>query len=143
MIFDRLSAKSRELLVSAANEAWLLHHPSLRREHFLIALTYTGMGEIAEFLKREGLQYQPLVSETLKLNPLRVPIEIEDIPLTPDCVALLTEAGPERDALNEYVTPEDILVALLAPDTGNIATIIEELGVDRTGLRQKVLERIG
>ncbi len=135
MRLDRLTARTREALTSAHNEATRRGNPELIPEHLVSELLAQADGLTSPLLEKAGVDAQQLRGHLQK--------RIESLPkvqggaepaLSRRLRDLLAQAWQETEKLkDEYTSAEHVLLAILA-QRDELGKTLKELGLGRDGL---------
>jgi ATP-dependent Clp protease ATP-binding subunit ClpA len=142
-MFERFSARARQVIVQAQEEARLFHHNYIGTEHLLL-------GMLAE---PDGVAHQALTAAGVTREDVRVRVQAAvgmgkrapagHIPFTPSSKKVL-ELGL-REALSlhhDYIGTEHLLLGLIRERDGLGARLLSESGVDLLTLRMSVLDLV-
>jgi ATP-dependent Clp protease ATP-binding subunit ClpA len=142
-MFERFSARARQVIVQAQEEARLFHHNYIGTEHLLL-------GMLAE---PDGVAHEALTNAGVTLDDLRVRVQAAvgmgkrapagHIPFTPSAKKVL-ELGL-REALSlhhDYIGTEHLLLGLIREREGLGARLLTESGIDLLSLRMRVLDLV-
>jgi ATP-dependent Clp protease ATP-binding subunit ClpA len=142
-MFERFSARARQVIVQAQEEARLFHHNYIGTEHLLL-------GMLAE---PDGVAHEALTNAGVTLDDLRVRVQAAvgmgkrapagHIPFTPSAKKVL-ELGL-REALSLHhddIGTEHLLLGLIREREGLGARLLTESGIDLLSLRLRVLDLV-
>ena len=143
VVFERFSPETRQLVVTAADQARELNDWSIGTEHLLLAIT-----------RGSGLAALSLASAGVTVGAIRAQLGIDEpetaaapqrsgagqIPFTPRAKSALELGVREADAVGvRVVKPEHILLGILDVADGTARTILSDVGVDLNDLRAKLV----
>src|SRR5665213_2572680 len=142
-MFERFSARARQVIVQAQEEARLFHHNYIGTEHLLL-------GMLAE---PDGVAHEALTNAGVTLDDLRVRVQAAvgmgkrapagHIPFTPSAKKVLELALREALTLHhDYIGTEHLLLGLIREREGLGARLLTESGVDLLSLRMRVLDLV-
>lgn len=139
-----MSDSARRVVVNSQEEARLLGHEYIDVEHLLLGMCRDDVAGIKKFLHDSGVEYEWVVREIEKIHPIKKGyLNNAILRFTRDAWDILERAPQKLDSLyGDRTEPSGLLVALLTPETGNIAEILKGLRVDRENLRQQLQEKI-
>lgn len=141
-MFERYTEKSIKVIMLAQEEARRLSHNYVGSEMLLLGLVGEGTGIAAKVLKDIKVDLTSARREVEKfigrgLGPVSV-----DAPLTPGMQRVLELAWDEARQLgHNYIGTEHLLLGLIREGVG--AHVLNNLGVDLTKIRSRVLNALG
>jgi ATP-dependent Clp protease ATP-binding subunit ClpC len=141
-MFERFTDRARRVVVLAQEEARMLNHNYIGTEHILLGLVHEGEGVAAKALEQLGV-----TEETVRQRVEQIVGRGQQDPPT-GRIPFLPRAKKAlelslREALqlgHNYIGTEHILLGLLREGEGPAVTVLTQLGVDLTGVRQRVLQ---
>lgn len=143
-MFDRLTARTRRVLVLAQDEARQLNHAYIGTEHLLLGLVAEGEGVAACALQRLGITADAVrrgVESTVspgKTEPAGL------IPFTVRAKQVIEFSLREAHEFDhEYVGTEHLLLGLLREGSGVAGQVLARLGADLDATRAEVVEILG
>ena len=141
-MFDRFTARARQVIIFGRQEASQLNHDYIGTEHILLGLLKMGEGLAIDVLKSLGIDLAQLNEEIKKaIKPGPSTITMGDIPFTPRAKEALELAMEEAQSLgHNYIGTEHLLLGLLREKEGIAARVLEAMGVDIDKVRQKMME---
>jgi len=113
-MWERFTERGRRVFVSAQEAARTLNHNYIDTEHILLGLIRVGSGIASQALENLGLTSERVEAEVIRVIGKGEATSSGQLPLTPQTKRVHDWA--ERITLQSrrnYVTPEDILLALL------------------------------
>ena len=138
-MFERFSAESRAVCVSAGREASRFGHDAIRTEHLLVGLLSPGAGRVAAWLAIEGV-YLADIRERLWGTGAADDVARPFPRIGPEARVALEQACQESAMLDQdEVRPEHILLAVLSEVDGVAARVLAEAGASVGHLRRQVL----
>lgn len=140
---DYYSPQAWEAIRLAAKEARGQRLNYVGAEHLLLGLIQLGSGVAAETLGTLGLRLDGVRAEVEKASgPGRADI-LDPIPYTPRAKSIIQAAKKEAEALGQtLVSPEHLLLGLLAEPGGLAAQVFRGANVDVERARVDILGRI-
>jgi ATP-dependent Clp protease ATP-binding subunit ClpB len=137
---DRFTLKSQEALEAAQNEAAGRGNPQVEAEHLLSAILSDSEGVPAEILKKLGVDYERILSETIEAMD-RLPRQTggsrEQRYFSNNLRAVLEASFKEMEELkDEYVSVEHILLALTEVSGTAAFTLLKKHGVTKDKIYQ-------
>jgi len=135
--FTRFNDRAKRALALAQNEAVRLGHTWLGTEHLMLALTCVG-GEASEVLTSLHVELNMARTAVEKIGPGvdRTPTEVT---LTPRMKTLIERANRIADDRSApAVTPQLLLLALVADPDGVGAQVLTQLGATPEKVREAV-----
>lgn len=142
--FDKLTARSKKVLVLAAEEAQRLNHTYIGTEHLLLGLVREGKGTGSVVLADLGVDLNK-VRSGVEFGVLRESLSpTGELNLNPGAKQVIELSFGESRRLNHtYVGTEHLLLGLVREGEGLAAIILNSLDVQPEQVRQAVEERVG
>ncbi|MBW4659545.1 MAG: caspase family protein [Drouetiella hepatica Uher 2000/2452] len=141
--FERFTEKGIKVIALAQEEARRLGHNYVGPEQILLGLIGEGTGVAAKVLKSESVTLKNARIVVEKIIGRGSGFVAVEIPFTPRAKKILELSVAEARQLGRnYIGTEHLLLGILEEDEGVAARALENLGVDRERLRNKVLQQI-
>jgi ATP-dependent Clp protease ATP-binding subunit ClpC len=138
-VFERFTDRARRVLTLAQEEARLLNHSFIGTEHILLGVMREGDGVGAEALRSLGVSLDVVRVKVVEIVGASTSIPGGPPPFTPRAKKVLEVALREALQLNHsYIGTEHILLGLMREREGVAATVLANLGVDLSRVRQTV-----
>ena len=136
--------RARRVLQLSSEEADRLGHNYIGTEHLLLGLIGEGTGVAAKVLKSMGVNLKDTRIEVEKIIGRGSGFVAVEIPVSPRAKRVL-ELSLEARQLdrNYYISTEHLLLGLIKEGEGVAARILENLGVDLSKVRIRVIEMLG
>lgn len=144
-MFERFTGRARRVLVLAQHEARLLKHAYIGTEHLLLGLIAEREGVAAEALESLDVTYEAAREEIehLRAPGTDDPPGHQSPPFTQRCKRVLDLSLKESSRLrSESIGTEHILLGLVREGEGTGVRVLQNLGVERPSVRQRVMELI-
>jgi Clp amino terminal domain, pathogenicity island component len=139
-MFDRFTARAREVIVAAQDEARALQHNYVGTEHILLGLVKEGEGVGARALGALGISLDAVRQQVLEIIGQGKQAPAGHVPFTPRSKKVLDLALREAMLLDHlYVGTEHILLGLLREGDGVACQVLTRLGADHARVREQVL----
>jgi hypothetical protein len=139
-MFDRLTARAREVIIAAQDEARALHHNYIGTEHMLLGLLKQGGGVAGRALDALGISLDAVRQQVLEIIGEGKQAPAGHIPFTPRSKKVLDLALREAMQLDHlYIGTEHILLGLVKEGDGVAFQVLTRLGADHTRIRDQVL----
>ena len=140
-LFTRFTPEARQAVVGAQEEARELGHDHVGTEHLLLGVLRGGESAAAAgALQTLGLTYERARAEVEKLGGRGETHPTGQIPFQPGAKKALELALREALAMrDESITPEHMLIGLVAEETGRGAEIVRAVEPDAAKLRAAML----
>lgn len=144
-MFDRFTARARQIIVFGRQEAGKLNHDYIGTEHILLGLLKMGEGLAIDILRSLGVDPAEVVEEIKKaIQPGSSMVTMGDIPFTPRAKEVLELAMEEAQSLgHNYIGTEHLLLGLIREKDGIAARVLESMGVEADKVKQKMMELLG
>lgn len=130
-MFERLSDRSRRILVLARQHAYRAGHEKLEVVHFLLGLLDESQNTDGVASRLLGIELDRAVAAVERALP-RTSADrdaSDPLPFSPNARALLVRAAAEADAArSERIDVEHLLLALALDDDGLAGRIVEQSG---------------
>lgn len=141
-MFDKFSEESIKVIMLAQEEARLLKHPYVGCDHLLLGLFAIGQGKAHNCLSSNEVNLAILRAAVVKHNKKGKKTSPKELPFDADAKTALECAFREcLHAKQACICSEHILLGLLAlprREGTSASIVLDELGVDRHELRQKL-----
>jgi ATP-dependent Clp protease ATP-binding subunit ClpA len=143
-VFERFTARGRQAVVLALEEARGLQHNYIGTEHILLGLLREDRGLAAQALESLGVTLEHVREQVLRIvGPGEEPSGAQ-IPFTTRAKKVLELALRESLALeHDYIGTEHILLGLLRQNKGVAVRILLDCDVDLADLRDELIARAG
>jgi Clp amino terminal domain, pathogenicity island component/Fic/DOC family len=139
-MLDRLTARAREVIIAAQDEARALHHNYIGTEHILLGLLKEGDGVAGRALDALGISLEAVRQQVLEIIGEGKQAPAAHIPFTPRSKKVLDLALREAMQLDHlYIGTEHILLGLVKEGEGVAFQVLTRLGADYTRIRDQVL----
>ena len=131
MRLDRFTERSQEALTAAQQAAAQLQHATVEPEHLLLALLEQDDGLVPALLRRLEVQPEPLAARLHAALENRAKQIGGGEPQVGNALrTVLMAAFDEMARLkDEYVSTEHLLLAIVAPQQGEAARLLQQAGV--------------
>jgi hypothetical protein len=139
-MLDRMTARAREVIIAAQDEARALHHNYIGTEHILLGLVKDGDGVAGRALDALGISLDAVRQQVLEIIGEGRQAPAGHIPFTPRGKKVLDLALREAMQLDHlYIGTEHILLGLVKEGDGVAFQILTRLGADHARVREQVL----
>jgi len=140
-MFDRFSARARQVVYLAQEEAKRLNHPYIGTEHLLLGLIREGEGIAARSLQGLDLELEKVRAEVEKVIG-RGQGNLQSMPeFTPRAKKVSELAFAEARSLgHNYIGTEHLLLGLIREREGVAARVLINLGADLIKVRNQVIQ---
>lgn len=139
-VFERMTDRSRRVLVFAQEEARLLDHNFMGTEHILLGLIREDEGIAAAALKALDISLEPVRMRVAETIGLVGTASTGSPPFTPRAKKVLELAFREALQLgHSYIGTEHLLLGLVREGEGVGAQVLRSLGADLHRVRQEVI----
>jgi len=143
-MFERFTEKAIKVIMLAQEEARRLGHNFVGTEQILLGLIGEGTGVAAKVLKSMGVNLKDARIEVEKIIGRGSGFVAVEIPFTPRAKRVLELSLEEARQLgHNYIGTEHLLLGLIREGEGVAARVLENLGVDLTKVRTKVIRILG
>ena len=143
-MFNRFTERARNILMYAHEESQNFKHGYVGTEHIILGILKEEDSIAASALINAGVDYnkvKELVEKYIGVGDIEMPKN--EIALTPRTKRLFELSLIEARGLNQnYISPEHILLALIREPEGVAYTILGNLGVDFSKLRNEIINNI-
>ncbi len=139
-MFERLTDRSRRVLVLAQEEARRLGHPFIGSEHIFLGLVGEGDGVAARALSSAGIELQPAREAVRRMaGPERS--EESSPPFTPGAKKVLELSLRETLALgSKTIGTEHLMLGLISQGDDMVESVLAAFGTDGDDLRRRVVD---
>ncbi len=142
-IFERFTAKAKQVIVRAQEEGRRLGHQCVGTEQLLVGLIEEDSGVAAKVLKSVGVNLDAARIEVEKIIGRGAGVKGVEFPFTPKAKLVLDSSIEEARRLgHSYIGTEHLLLGSLQITDGVAVRVLQILGVDLQQLRQQVLKEI-
>jgi ATP-dependent Clp protease ATP-binding subunit ClpC len=134
------NGRARRVLDLANEEALSFDHTYIGTEHLLLGLLREDQGSAAQYLASRGIELEKVreaVSHHIGRGDRPVSGELEYTPRTRSALALTVDGAQSLG--HDRIGTEHILLGLAREGQGIAAGILERMGIDLEGLRQRRL----
>ena len=139
-MLDRFTARAREVIIAAQDEARALHHNYIGTEHILLGLVNEGDGVGSRALDALGISLDAVRQQVLEIIGEGKQAPAAHIPFTPRSKKALDLALREAMQLDHlYIGTEHILLGLVKEGDGVAFQVLTRLGADHARIRDQVL----
>ncbi len=139
-MLDRMTARAREVIIAAQDEARALHHNYIGTEHILLGLVKEGDGIAGRALDALGISLDAVRQQVLEIIGEGRQAPAGHIPFTPRSKKVLDLALREAMQLDHlYIGTEHILLGLVKEGDGVAFQVLTRLGADHARVREQVL----
>ncbi|WP_291578372.1 ATP-dependent Clp protease ATP-binding subunit [Clostridium sp. UBA6640] len=143
-MFNRFTERARNILMYAHEESQNFKHGYVGTEHVILGILKEEGSIATSALINAGVDYnkvKELVDKYIGVGDIEMPKN--EIALTPRTKRLFELSLIEARGLNQnYISPEHILLALIREPEGVAYTILGNLGVDFSKLRNEIINNI-
>lgn len=142
-MFERFTARARQVVVLAQEEAQLLKHNYLGTEHILLGLLREEVGLSACVLDQLGVKIDDVREFVARLIGTGDEIAVGQVPFTPRTKRVLE--GALREALvlgHNYIGTEHLLLGLVRENEGVANRILFERGITPERVRATVMRTL-
>jgi prophage maintenance system killer protein len=140
-IFNRFTARAREVTIAAQDEARALNHNYIGTEHILLGLLKEGDGVAGRALDALGISLEAVRQQVLEIIGEGKQAPAAHIPFTPRSKKVLENLAL-REAMqldHLYIGTEHILLGLIKEGDGVAFQVLTRLGADHAQVREQVL----
>jgi ATP-dependent Clp protease ATP-binding subunit ClpC len=139
-MFERFTDRARRVVVLAQEQARTFGHDHIGTEHILLALVDEHVGGVAaKALESLGITADAVRQQVGQVVERGPGAPATHIPFLPEAKHVLGQALQEaRDAGDDYIGTEHILLGLIREGHGEAATVLAALGADRDRVRQRI-----
>jgi prophage maintenance system killer protein len=139
-MLDRFTARARQVIAAAQDEARALHHNYIGTEHILLGLIKEGDGVAGRALDALGISLDAVRQQVFEIIGEGKQAPAGHIPFTPRSKKVLDLALREAMQLDHlYIGTEHILLGLVKEGDGVAFQVLTRLGADHTRIRDQVL----
>jgi Clp amino terminal domain, pathogenicity island component len=139
-MLDRMTARAREVIIAAQDEARALRHNYIGTEHILLGLVKEGDGVAGRALNALGISLEAVRQQVLEIIGEGRQAPAGHIPFTPRSKKVLDLALREAMHLDHlYIGTEHILLGLVREGDGVAFQVLTRLGADHARVREQVL----
>jgi prophage maintenance system killer protein len=139
-MLDRFTARAREVIIAAQDEARALHHNYIGTEHILLGLVNDGDGMGSRALDALGISLDAVRQQVLEIIGEGKQAPAAHIPFTPRSKKALDLALREAMQLDHlHIGTEHILLGLVKEGDGVAFQVLTRLGADHARIRDQVL----
>jgi ATP-dependent Clp protease ATP-binding subunit ClpC len=143
-MFKRFTARARQVMVLAQDEARLLKHNYIGTEHLLLGLLREEEGLAARVLKSLDITLEEARAQVARIVALGdEEVTSGQMPLTPRTKKVLELALRESQSLgHNYIGTEHILLGLVRENEGVAARILLDFDADAEKIRSEIIHRL-
>jgi ATP-dependent Clp protease ATP-binding subunit ClpC len=142
-VFERYTARARQVIVLAQEEARALKHNYIGTEHLLLGLLREEEGLAAKVLGALGLTVEAAHEKVARIVGQGDAVTTGQIPFTPRAKKVLELALREALALGQnYIATEHILLGLVREGAGVGARILLEFEADASKIQSEIIRRL-
>jgi ATP-dependent Clp protease ATP-binding subunit ClpC len=143
-VFQRFTARARDVVVSAQDEARLLRHNYIGTEHLLLGLLRDADSVAGRLLAGRAVGLDGARVEVARIIGEGDVVREGEIPFTPRAKKVLERASRAAERLDsDHVDTGHILFGVAEVRSGVAARVLVELGVDLDGLTTEIARRAG
>jgi ATP-dependent Clp protease ATP-binding subunit ClpC len=143
-MFERFTEKAIKVIMLAQEESRRLGHNFVGTEQILLGLIGEGTGVAAKVLESMGVNIKDAQIEVEKIIGRGSGFVAEEIPFTPRIKRVLELSLEEARQLgHNYIGTEHLLLGLIREGEGVAARVLENLGVDLSKVKTRVMRMIG
>ncbi|MGB3402807.1 MAG: ATP-dependent Clp protease ATP-binding subunit [Microcoleaceae cyanobacterium] len=143
-MFEYFSDKAIKVVMLSQEEARRLGHNFVGTEQLLLGILGEGTSVAAKLLSEKGITLEDARQEVEAIIGRGSGMMPPEIPFTPRAKRVFESALKEGRQLGDnYITPEHILLGLLADGEGVAAKVLENFDVDSANLRNDVIRSLG
>jgi ATP-dependent Clp protease ATP-binding subunit ClpC len=142
-VFERFTARARQVPVYAQDEARVLKHNYIGTEHLLLGLLREEEGLAGRFLVVQGVTLEDVRREVKRVIGVGGDVTSGQILFTPRAKKALESALREAQALgHNYIGTEHILLGVEDQDEGVAAQILLDLGLSAELVRSEIFRML-
>jgi len=139
--FDKFTARARQVLTLAQEEATRFNHNYIGTEHLLLGLVREGEGVAAKVLANLGVELNRVRSAVEFIIGRGDRMIVGEIGLTPRAKTVIELAVDEARRLgHHYIGTEHLLLGLVREGSGIAAGVLESLGVNLEKVRVQTIQ---
>ena len=143
-MFERFTEKAIKVIMLAQEEARRLGHNFVGTEQILLGLIGEGTGIGPKVLKSMGVNLKDARVEVEKIIGRGSGFVAVEIPFTPRAKRVLELSLDEARQLgHNYIGTEHLLLGLIRDGEGVAARVLENLSVDLSKVRSKIIRSLG
>src|SRR5919201_1254154 len=143
-MFERFTAKARQVIVLAQDEARALNHNYIGTEHILLGLVRENEGLAAQVLGSLAITLEDARAQVARIVGSGDEVTTGQIPFTPRAKKVLDLALREALSLgHNYIGTEHLLLGLVRENEGVATRILLDFDADAEKIRNAVIEMIG
>jgi ATP-dependent Clp protease ATP-binding subunit ClpC len=143
-MFEYFSDKAIKVVMLSQEEARRLGHNFVGTEQLLLGILGEGTSVAAKLLSDKGITLEDAREEVEAIIGRGSGMMPPEIPFTPRAKRVFESALKEGRQLGDnYISPEHILLGLLADGEGVAAKVLENFDVDPSSLRNDVIRALG
>ena len=140
-MLERLTDRTRRVVVVAQEEARMLNHDYVGTEHILLALIYEGEGVAAKALESLGINLDAARQQVGEIIGQGRQTPSGHIAFTPRAKKVLALSLGEALQLGRgHIDTEHILLGVVREGEGVAAQVLVNLGADLNRVRQRVIQ---
>jgi ATP-dependent Clp protease ATP-binding subunit ClpA len=142
-VFERFTARARQVVVLAEKEARVLKHDLVRTEHILLGLLREEEGLAARVLESLDIRVERVRAQVVHIVGTGEEVTYGEIPLTPEAKQVLELALREALSLgHNHIGTEHILLGLVRDNEGVAARILRDFDADPEKVRNEVIRML-
>jgi ATP-dependent Clp protease ATP-binding subunit ClpC len=143
-VFQRFTARARQVVVLAQDEARGLKHNYIGTEHLLLGLLREEEGLAARVLASLDVNIDAVRTQVVQLIGQGKSVTTGQIPFTPRAKKVLELSLREALSLgHNYIGTEHVLLGLVRENDGVAARILLDLGADAEAVRDALMQMLG
>jgi ATP-dependent Clp protease ATP-binding subunit ClpC len=143
-VFERFTARARQVVVLAQDEARTLQHNYIGTEHLLLGLIREQEGIAARTLAGLGVTHEQVHGQVARIVGQGDEVTTGQIPFTPRAKKVLELALREALSLgHKYIGTEHLLLGIVRESHGVAMQILLDAGVDAETVRNAVVGTLG
>jgi ATP-dependent Clp protease ATP-binding subunit ClpC len=139
-VFERFTARARQVVVLAQDEARALKHNYIGTEHILLGLLREEEGPAARVLESLDITVEEMRAQVARIVGQGDEVTTGQIPFTPRGKKVLELSLREAVSLgHKYIGTEHILLGLVRENEGVAARILLDFDADADKIRAEVM----
>jgi ATP-dependent Clp protease ATP-binding subunit ClpC len=139
-VFERFTARGRQVVVLAQSEARALGHNYIGTEHLLLGLLREEEGLAARVLESLDVTIEEARARLVRIVPASDQFVTGQIPFTPRAKKVLELSLRESLSLgHDWIGTEHLLLGLVREGEGVAVTILRDFGADAEKVRNEVI----
>jgi len=142
-VFERFTAKARQVVVLAQDEAHSLKHNYIGTEHLLLGLLREPEGVAGRVLESFDVTIEEIRAQVARIVGQGEEVATGQIPFTPRAKRVLELSWREAHALgHNHIGTEHILLGVVRENEGVAARILLDFDADAARVRDEILRTL-